>query len=252
MNPDLWSILIPGIFLIAALYSSVGHGGASGYIAILALAGFARPEITPVVLVLNILVAATGFAQYRSAGHFRPALLLPFVAGSIPGSFIGGMISVSEAIYGGILGAALLASAGRFLLLPRLVAVGRGRGDGIPWGIGLPVGLLLGILAGIAGIGGGVFLSPLLLLMGWADAKKTAAVSAAFIVLNSISGLLAHFLKGSLLNGELLIPLAAAVVVGGFLGSFLGARRLPQVRIQQLLGVVLLAAGLKLLFSISA
>lgn len=246
MDGDFWTLLIPSIFLVAVLYSSVGHGGASGYLAVLALAGFARPEITPVVLVLNILVAVTGFVQYYLAGYFLPRLLLLFVVTSIPGAFIGGMIPVSEKVYAGLLGAALLAAAFRFLFLSRLVTAPTRSGGGPTYRTGLPIGLLLGILSGMVGVGGGIFLSPLLLLLGWADAKETAAVSSAFIVLNSLSGLAAHFLRGNPPAGELLFPLAVTVLIGGYAGSSMGARRLSLLSLQHLLGVVLLVAGLKL------
>ncbi|MBI5406443.1 MAG: sulfite exporter TauE/SafE family protein [Nitrospirae bacterium] len=249
MEYDLPVFLILMVFLIAALYSSVGHGGASGYLAVLVLAGFARSEITPVVLVLNIIVAATGWLQYSRAGHFAPRLLLPFVMTSIPGSFIGGMISVNETVCAVILGVALLAAAFRFLLLPYPASVRTSLATGPLWGLALPVGLSLGILAGMAGIGGGVFLSPLLLLVGWADAKKTAAVSAAFIVLNSASSLLAHFIKGTPFHENLWIPMGIAVLLGGRWGSHMGANRIPALRLQQILGSVLLLAAIKLLFS---
>ena len=247
MQGSVWVVLILGALLVAILYSSVGHGGASGYLALLVLAGFARPEITPVVLVLNILVASIGFVSYQRAGHFSSALLLPFAAGSVPAAFVGGMLAVDDHVYRLILGYALLVSAIRFLLVPSVAAPSRPIPTGRLWGIGLPVGGVLGLLAGMVGIGGGIFLSPLLLLMGWADVKRTAAVSAAFIVLNSSTGLAAQLLRGGSLDWELALPLLAVVAIGGAIGSFLGATRFSLLALQRLLGLVLASAGLKLI-----
>ncbi|MBI3608714.1 MAG: sulfite exporter TauE/SafE family protein [Nitrospirae bacterium] len=247
MQGPVWAILILGVLLVAVLYSSVGHGGASGYLALLVLAGFARPEITPVVLVLNILVASIGFVAYRRAGHFSSALLVPFVVASIPAAFVGGMLAVDDRAYRFILGCALAAAAIRFLLVPSIASPSRPIPTRRTWEIGLPVGAVLGLLAGMVGIGGGIFLSPLLLFMGWADAKQTAAVSAAFIVLNSLTGLSAQFLRGASLDWSLTLPLLAAVAVGGAIGSFLGATRFSLLALQRLLGIVLALAGLKLI-----
>ncbi|MBI5379027.1 MAG: sulfite exporter TauE/SafE family protein [Nitrospirae bacterium] len=248
MESHLWTVLIPSVLLIAVLYSSVGHGGASSYLAVLALAGFARSDITPVALVLNIVVASTSLFNYWQAGHFSSRLLAPFAVASIPATFVGGMITVGERIYAGLLGGTLLVAALRFLLLPRVVGPTWTLKTGPPWMFALPIGGLLGLLAGMVGVGGGIFLSPLLLLLGWADAKQTAAASAAFIVLNSLSGLSAHLLiKGTPLDWALLIPLVAAVWIGGFAGSLVGAGHLSSVRLQQLLGCVLAIAGLKLI-----
>lgn len=247
MSEAVFSWWLLPLFLIAAvLYSSVGHGGASAYLAILVMAGFDRPSIAPTVLVLNLLVTVTGFINYYRAGHFSPRLLLPFVLTSIPGAFLGGMIVLPPKIFSGILGVTLLAASLRFLLLTQAIQPRPSLGSAITYGVGLPVGFILGFLAGLVGIGGGIFLSPLLLILGWADAKKTAAVSAAFIILNSTSGLAAHLLRQTP-NWELLLPLAATVPVGGLVGSWWGAFRLLPVTIQRLLGVVLLVASIKLL-----
>ena len=242
-----WIGVLLGAFLVAVLYSSVGHGGASGYLALLVLAGFARPEITPVVLVLNILVASIGFLSYQRAGHFSSALLVPFVVTSIPAAFVGGLLAVDDRAYRLILGCALAAAAVRFLLVPSISARSRAVPARRAREIGLPVGGVLGLLAGMVGIGGGIFLSPLLLFMGWADARQTAAVSAAFIVLNSSTGLAAQLLRGGSLDWGLAAPLLAAVAVGGAIGAFLGATRFSLLSLQRLLGVVLASAGFKLI-----
>lgn len=242
--------LLPLFLAAAVLYSSVGHGGASAYLAILVLGGFDRSSVVPTVLVLNILVTTTGFINYYRAGHFSASggrrLLLPFALSSIPGAFLGGMMVLPPRIFSGILGLALLAAALRFLLLAQTIRPRPPLGSAITYGVGLPAGFILGFLAGLVGIGGGIFLSPLLLMLGWADAKKTAAVSAAFIILNSTSGLVAHILWKTP-DWGLLLPLAAIVLIGGQAGSWWGAFRLLPVTLQRLLGMVLLVASIKLI-----
>ena len=234
------------LFLIAAtVYSSVGHGGASAYLAILILSGFERASIAPMVLVLNIIVTLMGVTNYYRAGHFSLKLLLPFILTSIPGAFLGGMLVIPARVFSGILGFTLLAAGLRFLLLTKPVQPRPSLGPAIAYGVGLPAGFILGLLAGMVGVGGGIFLSPLLLILGWADAKKTAAVSAAFILLNSTSGLLAHLLTKTP-DWTLLLPLAAVVIIGGQAGSWYGARKIPAVKLQQVLGFVLLVASIKL------
>lgn len=246
MPVPLWPGLIFGVFVVAALYSSVGHGGASGYLAVLVLAGFARPDVTPVVLILNILVAGIGFINYRRAGHFSSRLLLPFLVTSMPGAFIGGMIGLSDRAYAVIVGYTLLAAACRFLAFSRVTVAGREASPRLIWTVGPPIGLALGLLAGMVGVGGGIFLSPLLLIMGWADAKRTGAVSAAFILANSLTGLVGQLARGAAVDGGLLAPLLVTALIGGVLGSSLGASRLSLLTLQRLLGVVLAIAGLKL------
>jgi uncharacterized membrane protein YfcA len=241
--------LLPLFFAASMLYASVGHGGASAYLAILVLAGFSREAIAPTVLVLNILVALLGNVNYYRAGHFEIRLLLPFILTSVPAAFLGGSMQVSEKTFSAILGLTLLAAALRFIVFTKPIAGRQNLTPGIIFAIGLPVGALLGFLAGLIGIGGGIFLSPLLLLMKWADAKKTAAVSAGFIVLNSISGLAAHLFRGTL-NWSQIGILALAVLLGGGVGSYTGAFRLLPVTLQRLLGIVLLAASAKLLIDL--
>lgn len=248
MDHDAVLWLVPLFFLAALAYSAVGHGGASTYLAIFALFGFARADIVPTVLVLNLLVSGLAFINYQRAGHFELRLLVPFIVASIPAAYLGGATQLSPAAFSLLLGVALLAAALRFLLLPRPAAAA------MPtlttarlYGIGIPVGLLLGFMAGLLGIGGGIFLSPLLLVLGWAGAKRTAAVSAAFIFLNSGAGLLAQTSQ-ALPDWTLAGSLAAAVLAGGALGSYSGAFRLSSRILLRLLALVLLLAGLKLVW----
>ena len=238
-------ILVPLFFAAAFLYSSVGHGGASAYLAILVLAGYPREAIAPTVLALNILVTLLGTINYYRAGHFDPRLLLPFILTSIPAAYVGGSMRVSEEIFSLILGLTLLVAGVRLVIFTKPIAAKQALSRRLLFGVGLPVGFALGFLAGLIGIGGGIFLSPLLLFMGWGDAKKTAALSAAFILLNSLSGLTAHIMKG-VADWTLLGVLAITVLIGGGIGSYIGAFRLLPITLQRLLGAVLLLAALKL------
>lgn len=239
-------ILAPFFLLAAFLYSSVGHGGASSYLAILVLAGYPREGIAPTVLALNILVTLLGTINYYRAGHFDARLLLPFILTSMPAAYLGGSLHVSDRTLSMVLGLTLLAAGLRFVIFTKPVAAKQLLSRKLLFGVGLPVGFALGFLSGLIGIGGGIFLSPLLLVMGWADAKKTAALSAAFILLNSLSGLTAHVIKGAA-DWTLLGVLAITVLIGGGIGSYIGAFRLLPVTLQRLLGLVLLVAASKLL-----
>ena len=245
MTSDLFT-LVPFFLAAALLFSSVGHGGASAYLAILVLAGFPREAIAPTVLALNILVTLLGTLNYYRAGYFDLRLLFPFILTSIPAAFLGGSIQVSEKTFSAILGLTLLVAALRFLIFSKPIMGRQVFSPMVLFSIGLPLGFGLGFLAGLIGIGGGIFLSPLLLLMGWADAKKTAAISAGFILLNSLSGLTAHILRQTPAWSQLFV-LAVTVLIGGGIGSYIGAFRLLPLTLQRLLGVVLLMASAKMI-----
>lgn len=244
--PSELYILVPLFLVAAVLYSSVGHGGASAYLAILVLAGFPREAIVPTVLALNTLVTLLGTINYFRAGYFDVRLLLPFILTSMPAAFLGGSLRVSDETLSMILGLTLLVAGLRFVIFTRPIAAKQALSRKLLFSVGLPVGFVLGFLAGLIGIGGGIFLSPLLLVMGWADAKKTAAVSAGFILLNSLSGLTAHIIRGTA-AWHLLGILGITVLIGGGVGSYIGAFRLLPTTLQRLLGLVLLTASWKLL-----
>lgn len=244
MSVSLLLALSACILVMAILYSSVGHGGASGYIAILALFSLAPVAFKPTALVLNILVSAIATIYFSRAGHFSWHLFWPFAATSIPFSFLGGFLRLPAHVYQPLVGIVLLASAYRLFpwkdrettegLRPSVTAA-------------LMVGAVLGFLSGLTGVGGGIFLSPLLLLLGWARVKEVSAVAALFILVNSIAGLLGHI--GSLQTMPRYVPiLAAAALAGGITGSFLGSSRIPASGIVRALSVVLIIAGFKLLF----
>ncbi len=236
--------VLPFVFLGALLYSSVGHGGATIYMAILTLAGFAVGPLVTSILVLNIVAAAIGFVAFQRAGHVRRDLLIPFLVTSVPMAYLGGRIPLGGRAQAWILGAALFAGALRLILIrppttpvaPRLAAARP---------VLSPVlGAALGFLAGTTGIGGGIFLSPILFLLGWATVREAAGVASAFIVLNSIAGLAAKLPRQSL-DGNALALLSGVVIAGALLGSHLGARRIPPRALQVLLGVVLLVASVR-------
>ena len=234
---DLWLVL-PIIFVGALLYTSVGHGGATIYLAILTLAGFAVGGLTTTILVLNIVAAAIGFAMFGFAGHLRGKLLLPFALTSVPLAYLGGTMRFSGRAQAIILGVALLAGALRLLFFQSLPSVRAPRQGAAFYAIALVTGAVLGFLAGATGIGGGIFLSPLLLVLGWANVKEAGNVAAAFIVLDSLAGLAAKLPTQPLQTG-LLVPLLAVVVVGA-------SHRLLRRRVEDPAPVALAVLGIVL------
>lgn len=242
MSPAELALLHLAIAVIAFLYSSVGHAGASGYIAVLTLAGLSAAVVRPTSLVLNILVATLTSYQFWRAGHFSWTRFWPFAALSVPGAFVGGYIHVPTEVFKALVGAVLLLSAARFAVKTedpeQVTPPSRG--------VALLVGAALGLLSGLTGTGGGVFLTPLMLLMGWAKTKHTAAVSALFILVNSIAGL-AGFLSSGRPLPRFAWGLAVVAVGAGLVGSYLGSRRFPVRTIRLTLAVVLVIAGGKLL-----
>ncbi len=230
-------------FVVALLYSSVGHAGASGYLAVMALLQVAPASMRPAALILNILVATLGARNFIGAGHFTPSLAWPFLVTSIPMAFLGGRLELPVDIYRSVIGVVLLLSAIRLLVQLR-----QEDRPGSPPSVvvAMAVGAALGFLAGLTGVGGGIFLSPLLLLAGWADLRTTAATSVVFILANSVAGLLGQV--GSLDALPAGLPIwAIAVVAGGAAGSWLGSRRLASPAIRLTLAVVLVTAGIKLI-----
>ena len=241
MTPDLLPWLALGVLAIAFLYSSVGHAGASGYIAVMTLFGLAPEAIKPIALVLNILVASIGTWQFWRAGHFRWQLFWPFAVLAIPAAFLGGYLNLPTPVFKIVVGVVLLFSALRFLFDPREAAATRPPHRPIA----LVVGGFLGLLAGLTGTGGGIFLTPLMILRRWAPTKVAAATSVVFILCNSIAGLLGN-LSATRSFPTFALVLAAAAVLGGAAGSYLGSQRFSPVLIKRLLAAVLIIAGLKL------
>ncbi len=243
LNEQLLAIAIC-VMAIAFLYSSVGHAGASGYIAVMSLFGIAPMVIKPTALSLNILVACISAWQFWRMGYFSWKLFLPFAALSIPMSFLGGYLNLPTAIFKVMLGITLLLSAMRFLIKPTDEIVTTA--PNLP--VALSVGGAIGFLSGLTGTGGGIFLTPLMFLLHWAKSKTVSAVSAMFILVNSIAGLLGNISATKQLPPFVLILLAAALI-GGTAGSYLGSHKLSHILIQRLLAIVLTIAGLKLIFT---
>jgi uncharacterized membrane protein YfcA len=232
--------------LAAALYTSIGHGGASGYLAVMALLGVASMTMRPTALALNLLASGIATIGYVRAGKFNLRLLALFAIPAIPCAFIGGMIHLPAEIYRPLLGATLWAAAARLGWKPQRLVHRRIKAP--PLLVAIPCGALIGLLAGLTGTGGGIFLSPLILLFGWEEARKTSGVAAAFILVNSAAGLAGNFSSVGYLPAQLPL-LLGAVGVGAIAGVALGLRRLPQTWLLRLLALVLLIAGAKLLFT---
>jgi uncharacterized protein len=242
--PD--AVLLAALFLVAALlYASVGHAGASAYLAAMALLGTAPEIMRPTALVLNLFVATVVVARFSRAGHLPWRSLLPLIAGSIPAAFVGGTIDLPGEIYRPLVAVVLLAGAWR-------LATARGTDDadhqrGVPMVAGIAAGAGIGLLAGLTGTGGGIFLTPLLVLAAWSGTRDAAGLSGAFILANSLAGL------AGLLTGGFELPPAlplwiAAVVAGGVIGSWLGAARLSVLSLRRALSFVLVLAAAKLVF----
>lgn len=225
----------------AALYASVGHGGASAYLAIMALAGIDPGAMRPVALVLNVLVAGTATILFVRAGRFSPRLFWPLALASVPAAFAGGALVLPVSAYRQVLGLLLLLAAVPLLRAPRPATAPRRA----PILLALAAGGAIGFLAGLTGIGGGVFLTPLLVLGGFADPRVASGVSAPFIVANSCAGLIAQ--PGALMHLDPALPIwAAAVLAGGLTGSYFGSSRFAPRTVTRVLAAVLLVAALKL------
>lgn len=241
ISVDIVSLTIL-IFASALLYSSVGHGGASGYLAAMALFGLAPGVMKPAALTLNILVAFIATVRFYRAGCFSWSLFWPFAITSVPLAFWGGALALPGSLYKKVVGAVLIYAA--FQLFRYTLQTARKIHERIPLFFAVILGAGIGLLSGLTGVGGGIFLSPLLLFAGWADPRKTAGISAAFILVNSIAGICGHFSKAKGLPDAL--PFwAAAAVAGGLIGSGLGSHYFSNMTLRRLLAAVLAVAGLK-------
>lgn len=236
-------LLVALVFAAALLYSSVGHAGASGYLAAMALCGVAPDEMKPTALALNILVALVTTSRFYSAGRFSWRVFLPFAAASVPFAFWGGQFSLPHPVYRQVVGCTLVIASVR-LLVPAPDADAPSRR--LPPLLGVLLGGAIGLLSGMTGVGGGIYLTPLLLFTRWAETRAAAGVSAAFILVNSVAGLAGHTLAVRSLP-HTLPALAAAALVGGGIGSTVGSRRLDSRALRRTLGVVLLIAAAKFL-----
>jgi len=239
--------LAAGMLVAAFVYASVGHGGASAYLAAMALAGLAPAEMRPIALTLNILVSSMATWKFWRAGHFRWRLFWPFAAVSIPFAYLGGAITLPGQAYKIVVGLVLLYAGWQLWRSFRAGEEMREvRAPAIPFA--MAIGAAMGLLSGLTGVGGGIFLSPLLLMLGWAGTKQTSAVAAPFILVNSIAGLAAGFVAGTAVLPQATWLLAVAVLIGGWLGAEYGSRRFANPVVRRFLAVVLGVAGAKMVF----
>lgn len=242
MTPEMIPYLAGCIFVVAMMYASVGHGGASGYLAIMALFSLPPEALKPTALMLNIVVAGVGTYLYCSAGQFSWRAFWPFVITSIPMSFLGGTFSLSPELYRPALGMVLLFAAWR-LFARRKHEDYEAKAPHLM--VAMAVGGILGFASGLIGVGGGIFLSPLMILLGWARVREVSGIAALFILVNSISGLLGHM--NSLQHVPDYAPLfAGAALVGGSLGALCGSRHLPVSAILKAMSFMLVLAGGKM------
>ena len=233
------------LFFVAFLYSSVGHGGASGYLALMALFTITPEVMRPTALMLNLFVSLTSFIQFYRGQHFNWRIFLPFAIASIPLSFAGGLITLDAVVYKKMLGLLLLIPIIRFLFFANLRPDELKKSNTI---LSLVIGAAVGFLSGLIGIGGGIILSPVLLLLKWTDMKQTAAISALFIFVNSLSGLAGQVTKGIQFSPDMYIYVVIAFI-GGICGAYFGSLRFKQTILKYILASVLMLAAYKLLFT---
>jgi uncharacterized protein len=246
-NPDMLVWLILAIGVAAALYASVGHGGASAYLALMALFAVTPDAMRPTALVLNICVTSIGAFRYVRSGQFDWQVFWPFAITAVPVAFFAGRFHVPPEIYKPLLGGVLILAAARYLLVPTLDISKIIKRPSLP--VALPSGAALGALAGLTGTGGGIFLSPLLVFMGWADAKAAAGIAALFILVNSTAGLAGRLSSLQQLPRELPY-LIGAVVIGAVIGTTANLKLFSREILLRALGLVLLIAGLPLVFGL--
>lgn len=236
MNITLMSLLV---FIVAVSYSSVGFGGASGYLIVMNLFDVPANIMASTALLLNIFVSSISYANYYKAGHFRSGLLIPFLITSIPAAFLGGRIELSSETYSVLLYGVLTYLAIRMVFFPSITEAPNWIARPIPTWAALASGAGIGLLSGILGIGGGIFLSPLIIFMGWGNSKQAAASSGAFIAINSLSGLVSRVTNGTFETGEFGIPMLLVGLLGALIGSLLGAVHFSSSGVRRALGTIL-------------
>lgn len=247
-------IILAAIFLVAVLYSSVGHGGGSGYLAVMAFFAVAPSVTKPTALALNIFVAGIATIQFYRRGHFDRKVFLPFALASIPFAFIGGTIDLPVEYYKILLGLVLLFAAFRLGWKFRNKDESAGStsenqqdaGANPTIWLALGIGAIIGLTSGLIGVGGGIFLTPLLFLTNWTETRKAAGISAMFVLVNSVAGLLGNYQNAVHLQSKVWIWIIVAVI-GGIIGSTFGSKYFKSIALRRALACVLLVAGVKLL-----
>ena len=248
MSTTLLFVLIPLIAVVAGAYASVGLGGGTGYIAVMTLLSVPASAIASTALLLNILVTGAALLRFGLAGRIQWRILLPFLIPAIPAAFLGALVHVDTRIFLFVLAAALaVASIGMFRSASRAEEAEREPERPQLWMVAIPSGFLIGFLSGLVGIGGGVFLGPLLLLLGWRGPKSVAAMNSVLVLILSAVALAAHGIKGDV-QLTIVLPLAVAALVGGFAGASLAEHRLSASSLQRVFAVIVLVAAIKALF----
>ncbi len=243
MSVSILVLFLILIFIMAFLYASVGHGGASGYLAIMALLSVSPEVMKPTALILNLFVSLTAFIHYYKGNHFIAKIFLPLAIASVPLSFLGGMITLEDKIYKIILGLFLFIPIIRFLIyeMKEVTEIKSNQ-----TGLSLFLGGSIGFVSGLIGIGGGIVLSPLLVMLKWTNLKQTAAISALFIFVNSLAGIVGQSTKGLHFDNEMIYYIIVAFV-GGYIGAYYGANKFNQKYLRIVLALILLIAAVKLI-----
>lgn len=238
-------VLIPLVFLIAGVYASVGLGGGTGYLAVMTLLGVSTVTMTPTALLLNLVVTGAALLRFGLAGRLQWRLFLPFLLPAIPAAFLGGLVTADRRLFLGLLAIALTGAA---LTMLRSDSIARqpmqSPARARLFLISIPAGVAIGFLSGFLGIGGGVFLGPLILFLGWAGPRETAAMNSALVLCLSASGLAAHGFKGNV-EFSFMLPLVAAAIAGGLIGAGLAEKKLSPRALQCILAAVIMIAALK-------
>nr|WP_299098268.1 sulfite exporter TauE/SafE family protein [uncultured Winogradskyella sp.] len=241
MPTEIWVIFSIALIGIAFLYASVGHGGASGYIALMAAFSFPVDYIKPTALILNIFISGISFWYFKKHNHFKWKLFYPFAVASIPAAFLGGYITIDAQVYKIILAVFLLVAIFRIVFSSKESRTTKVEFK-TPFALG--IGFFIGLFSGMIGIGGGIILSPIIILLGWGNMKEAAAISALFIFVNSVAGISGYAFNHSIsVESFKLIPIA---LVGGFLGAVYGSHKIPNTVLRNILAIVLLIACFKL------
>jgi hypothetical protein len=239
----MW-LLVPLCALVAAAYAAVGLGGGTGYLALMTLFGFDTETMPSTALALNIIVTGAALVRFGVAGRLRTDILLPFLITAIPAAFVGGLIDAPRRLFLAVLAVGLAAAATAMLKSAAAADDPKAPSATRLWVVAIPAGIAIGLASGFLGIGGGIFLGPLVLLLGWAGPREVAAMSSATVLILSIAGLAAHGLRGSV-DLQIAVPLGIAVLIGGVAGAHLAETRLSAAAIKRLFAVIVLVAAVR-------